>query len=298
MTKTIKNADIYTLARTVKQGVEKNRKLENSYKVGSTSYTYPEIAYIFAYAINNTKSDITVPSIKSCSGMTGDPMQEDIYESDYKDQCKRIVQYIKQYGQCPNFVYTVKSKKRASAKMFIYAFAKILVFIKDQQVMPRYCLYATNVYQANTPSSKVETSQEVLDYFQKKNEKISTIDEALAKINNRGYSYYYDDVYSNKQTIDRVYNKQGVNCTDICHVLINIAIALKKYAKVDCIHVRCSGGDGHVRMRITQKDGQVFYRDGACALSNNGRGAYCNWCTENYTLLAVNPKWFMDNLHR
>ena len=90
---------------------------------------------------------------------------------------------------------------------------------------------------------------------------------------------------------------KGVNCTDSCQVFYNIMlqlIALGKYKKVECLHVLCRGGDGHVRLRITLPNGEKFYRDPACTLSDGG---VCNWCMDG-TLLAVDPAWFMANLNR
>lgn len=156
MSKTIKNATIYTLAKTVKQGVEKNKKLESSY----SGYTYAELAYAFAYALNNLKSDVTVPSVKACASMTGDSINEKIYPSDWKDQAKRIVQYIKQYGQCPNYVTTVKSKKKASAKLFIYAFARVLAWYKDHSsTLPNYCTYNTSAFTSSSGSSSTSNKK-------------------------------------------------------------------------------------------------------------------------------------------
>lgn len=154
VSKTIKNTDIYTLAKTVKTSVEKNKKLETSFKVGNVSYTAAETAYILSYAINNLKSDCTVPSVKAAASDTGDSMNEQIYPSDLKDQAKRIVQYIKQNGQCPNYVTTVKSQKRASAKLFIYAFARTLAWYKDHSnTLPNYTTYNTSAFSSSSTTT-------------------------------------------------------------------------------------------------------------------------------------------------
>lgn len=154
MSKTIKNADVYTLARNIKSTVEKSRTIGDN-KVNGVTYTYPESAYILSYALNNLSADVTVPSVKKPSNWTGDTLNEDIYPSDWKDQAKRVIQYIKQNGQCPNWVTTVKSKKRASAWMFIYAFAKILVWYKDHSnTLPNYCNYKTAVFYATPTKTK------------------------------------------------------------------------------------------------------------------------------------------------
>ena len=299
MSKKISNKNVFQMAKDIKKYVEKNYKLPSSLSYNGVTFFYQEYAYIMSYALNNLKKDITVPSIKKASEPSGDSMKEQIKPGDYKDQAKRIVQYIKQNGQCPNYVKTVASKKNVRVRLFIYSFAKILVFYNSKGRLPNECLYQSSVFSAKKTSSKVESPKEVLQYFESVfGKKIQYIDDALEIMNNRGYAYYYDDAYSNKQSIDRIKAKKGINCVDSLHVVMNIAIALGRYKKIDCLHVHCSGGDGHVRAKITQKDGSVFYRDPACCLSNNGKGAYCNWCIDNFVLLDVNPSWFMKDLNR
>ena len=73
----------------------------------------------------------------------------------------------------------------------------------------------------------------------------------------------------------------------------------KRGYEIEVLHVLCSGGDGHVRCRVRHPeytDNEWIYRDIACVASNGN--IYCNWCTSNYTLLDVNPDWFMENLNR
>lgn len=156
----ILNKDIYTLAKNVKAGVEKNKKLDSSFGIGNVSYTNAEVPYILSYAINNLKSDCTIPSgIKAPSTFTnGNSINEDIYPDDLKDQAKRIVEYIKKNGQVPVYVTTVKSKKQVSVQMFTYAFAKTLVwYSNNKSVLPNYTNYNTSVFSTNTTST-VSTS--------------------------------------------------------------------------------------------------------------------------------------------
>ena len=106
-------------------------------------------------------------------------------------------------------------------------------------------------------------------------------------------------MYSNKTSIDRMYSKSGINCTDSCQVFWHIAKALGY--DVHCIHVRCSGGDGHVRLKLKHSkhtSGNWIYRDPAAILSQNGQPLTYNWCSSNYTLLAQEPSWFLANVNR
>ena len=135
-------------------------------------------------------------------------------------------------------------------------------------------------------------SQEILEYFESKFGEMSCIDDCLEAIQGNGYGYYYDDQYSNYTSINRMANYQGVNCTDSAQVFWHLGKALGYDVK--CLHIGCSGGDGHVRLQFNRGDGW-FNRDPAAVL--NGNDVTSIWCA-NGTLWDVNPDWFMENLNR
>ena len=66
--------------------------------------------------------------MKNASKPTGNKIVEQIKPDDYKDQAKRMVDYILKKGQAPNFVATKKSKKKVHLRLAIYSFAKIVVW--------------------------------------------------------------------------------------------------------------------------------------------------------------------------
>ena len=276
--------EIISKASTIKNNVEK------TYTVGLTL----KWGYYFAKAITNPGKDITILTIKDPSEPSGTSISRQIDKDDYLDMCERIVAYVEKNKQIPNYV---KYKTyMLSAPLYTYIFAKILVWMNNNKnAYPNYVETNSKVFTKPTESGNV-----VYDYFvQTFGSFGDTIDGALTKIAGKGYGYYYDDVYSNKESINRMKAGKGINCTDSCQVFYNIMQALikkGKYKKVECLHVRCSGGDGHVRLRITQNNGNTFLRDPAAVLKS-GSVTY-NWCTSGYTLLAINPSWFMQNLNR
>ena len=300
--KKISKTNVKKMAATIKSTVEKSYKLPEKITYDKVSYNQGEMAYIMAYAVNNPNKDIEIPvTVKNATKPTGDKIREQIKPDDYKDQATRLVKYIKENKKLPNFVTTKKSKKKVRIRLEIYSLAKIVLWYHNHNKYPTECLYQYTVFYKNPPSTNVETPLEVLAYFEKKFKKtIKKMDDALSIMNNRGYAHYYNGAYTNKEAIDRIYNGLGINCTDALQVFINIVKALiikyKAYKSVDCLHVKCSSGEGHVRGRITLTDGTKVYRDPACTLSKNSSGAYCNWCTKNFTLLAVNPNWFMADV--
>lgn len=283
----MKTKEIISKARNCKKNVEKLQKIGVS----------DDSAYYFAKVILGAKTEVKELKIKAPKTPSGDYISRQIKKADYVDMAKRLVAYVEKNKQMPNYI--TYSKFKIEHKLYTYLFADALVTSVDTAYLPKEVNISSKLF-----VTKVETAQQVYDYFIKVFGNFGdTIDGALAKINGRGYGYYYDDKLSNKETIDGLAHKTNArpNCTDVCQMLVNllkVLIKKGKYKRVDVIHVKCSGGDGHVRLKITLKDGSVIYRDGACTISDNGKGATCNWCIINFTLLAVNPSWFMTNLNR
>lgn len=298
MAKKITNANIYKCAEEVKKYVESGKTtLPYSLTYDKTVYYWYDMLYAFAYAVNHLTSDCNIPYLKSPSSPTiGDSINEQIKKDDFLKQASNIVSFVsKNSNQLPNYVTTIKSKKRANAYLYGYCFAKILVYYKNHsKTLPLQCLYNSSNIKTSSTSTTKSYPQQILEYFESKFGKVTTIDGALAKIKGRKYGYYYDDQYTNKQSIDRMYNKQGVNCTDSCQVFWNIGKALGY--DVRCIHVKCKGGDGHVKLQFkNSKYPNWFERDPASIL--DGSCVECRWCN-NGTVLSYNPQWFLNNVNR
>ena len=132
----------------------------------------------------------------------------------------------------------------------------------------------------------------VLTAFESKFGKMTCIDDCLEAIYNRGYAYYYNSAYNTQTTINRIYNKQGVNCTDSAQLFYRLGVALGY--EVQFVHVRCKSGTGHVRLRLRRNGGSWFYRDPAAVL--DGNGITHNWCS-NGTIIAYNPSWIFTDLY-
>ena len=153
MTKISKN-NINKLAENVKKYVEANQKIPSTVTIDNVKYTWSQIWYILSWAVNNLNKDLdNVPNVKASSNPTGDNINEKIYPNDYKDQSKRIVQFIKQNGQTPNFVTSVKSKKKIRPRLSVYANARIIVWYYNKRVLPSYCTYDSSKFKSSKKSS-------------------------------------------------------------------------------------------------------------------------------------------------
>lgn len=153
-----KYKEIVQISTNIKNYVEKNHKFPTTVTVGKNKYTYGQCAYLLSTSITAIGKDITSKSVKNAEKASGVSINEKVYASDYKDQAKRVSQYIKQHGACPNYVTTVKSKKQVRPRDFIYAFARIIVFYENnKKTWPNYCTYKSGAYTTSTTKTTTKS---------------------------------------------------------------------------------------------------------------------------------------------
>lgn len=168
----------------------------------------------------------------------------------------------------------VSMANRVSAWEVTYGESPNFVYIKPQ----------------NTTSKTTDsTLQAFISYFGN----VTCIDDCLEKIKGRGYAYYFNSNYNTANTLKRIYNRQGVNCTDSAQVFYRLALALGYECQF--VHVRCASGTGHVRLRLRKNGGSWFYRDPAAVL--DGNSITHNWCS-NGRIIAYNPSWIFSDLYQ
>lgn len=284
------------IAKELQSYVDQEKKFPASIRIDGVKYNYGTFTEILANTVVNTDSKYTKKQYGDAPAPAGDTINTVLSKTDYIRIAREITAFYHANKRCPNFV--VHQNKKIRPKLFSYCFSKIINFYISNKRLPSTCKFDSNVFMTKQAPSKAGYSDDdVANYFMKQFGKVSTIDEALTKVNNRGYAYYYDDVYNNKNAIDRMKQGKGVNCTDSCQVFWHIAKALGYDVK--CLHVQCSTG-GHVRLQLKHSKhtgGNWINRDPACVLSNNGKPITAIWCP-NAPLNATNPKWFIDNVNR
>lgn len=160
--------NIKTLATTVKNYIDKNKKLPSTITINKVKYTWPQMWYILSYAVNNLGKSLTkVPNVKRCTKANGKVINEKITSSDYKDQAKRIVQYMKQNGKAPNFVTTVKSKTRVRPRVSIDALARAVVYYYEKKKLLTVTFnskrFKSSKQTTNCPGPRYESSPHFLN---------------------------------------------------------------------------------------------------------------------------------------
>lgn len=298
MSKFISNKNVYKMASNVKSYVESNGKLPYRYVFDNVEFTTQEMQDIMTYVLLNLGSNVRADTPQWCKTANGDNIVENIYKDDYLDQARRVHDYIIKNKQVPNNVKTLKSKKTVNIDLYTYCISKILVYYHEHEQLPNYCSYNYNDLNGKPKPSQKSRSEKILDEFESYFGVCKYIDDALAKIQGRGYAFYFSDGYNMSETIKRVYNRQGANCYDIAEVLYHLALGMNtKYGRnyqVQYLDVWCPvSGYDHIRIRLRNgSNGDWFYRDGACVL--DGGGVTENWCGTSNNIIEVNPSWIMD----
>ena len=272
----------YTYKTIVNKSKEIKKNVESTYKLGVSS----KWSYYIAKAIINPKKDVAKFTFNNAPKPTGTHLSRQIYKDDYIGICKRLITYVEKNRGLPNFI-TYKSFK-IRTRLYTYTLAKILVYYNTHGQLPNYVNVNSKAFYPPT-----ETGNIVYDYFvQKTGKKYKTIDDLLEYVRaNFHYEYYYDDYKSNKEVLDT----KGGNCTDLLQWLCNMVEAMGYEWK--CIHVNCrQSGTGHVFGKFRKKGAaDWFIRDPASVA--DGGTVNSVWCS-NGEVLAVNPQWWLSNLHR
>lgn len=275
------------LAGKVKENVEKKYEIPSEIN----GFRHGEYTYLFAKIIANYGVTIERKGVGTPKNPTGDNIEMDIYKTHFVQLAKNLIKYVDENKQLPN--YLTFNGYKIKANLYEYMFAKILDYYYYNRQLPNKVYVNNNAFVK--PQPKKTYSEKIFDYFSSKFGKPTSIDDALEKIQGRGYGFYYDDHKTNKQTIDALATRgaEKPNCTDVHQMLWHIGKVLGY--DVRAIHVWCiTSNVGHVRLDFNRGNGW-FSRDGAAVI--DGECISCVWCSRGEHL-ATNPAWFTSNLNR
>lgn len=232
--------------------------------------------------------------------------------TDIKDSVNRVNNYIKQNKKNPNWIRVANDKLSINEYTQLTeikdAINRINNWIKINNTYPTYVnILETKMnkteysilFKGKITKSTTSTTDKTTEHFFKTFGTCQTIDEALTKVKDKGYGHYYNDKYTNIEVINNI--NKGINppnCTDSCQLFWHIAKSLNY--DVECLHIQCKAGEGHVRLKLRHKkhtQGNWIYRDPAAVLSKNRQPVNYNWCMDG-RVLATNPQWFMNDINK
>lgn len=300
--------EIIASSKTVKNYIEKNRKLPTSVKIGGVSYSTADYLYLASKAIVNLKAGNTKSiSVKDIN----DPSKpKSTYSSgnlnDYLAVAKSVVKTADSKGKMPN---SVSSKIGIIGyNEVVYALARVVAFHGDNHRLPSYVTvkFPTKSSSTTTGSglNSKNTIKDLTAYLaaatncQVNNPKIKKLvtkltkglksDKAKAKAifnyvkDTVSYSFYYDTKHGAVGTL----NAKSGNCVDHTHLLIAMyrtAGLASRYVHGTCTF--SSGGTyGHVWAQVLI--GNTWTVSDATS-SRNSLGKVVNWNTNHYSLKGI-----------
>ncbi len=287
---------------SVRNYVLSNNKLPSTVTVGNVKITTADYLYLASKAIvnlkSNNKADIALKSIKSPSKAGAAADLGDL--SNYLAVAKSVIKTADSKGQMPNSVSSAVGD--IGYKGLVFAFARVVAFYGDNNIMPAYVTISTlsdtssttsklnskntisnlAAYLAATTNCQVNNSQ--IKQLVNKLTKGLTSEKAKATAiynyvrDTISYSFYYDTKYGAVGTLNA---KKG-NCVDHSHLLVAMfrtAGLAARYAHGTCTFT--SGTYGHVWTQVLI--GNTWTVCDATS-ARNSFGNVVNWNANSYSL--------------
>lgn len=153
-------SDIITGAISLKQYVLKYKKLPSTVTIKGNKYSISIFSYLMSQAILNINagksSKITIIKVTNGSASTGS-INKNAYKATYLKLAKTVADAGVKKKVLPSYVSF--DGKKADFKLYTYAFAKILVFDKENKRLPNYCLFDSSVFKDTPVVKSVSVSQ-------------------------------------------------------------------------------------------------------------------------------------------
>ena len=157
----ITQTDIIQEAVEVKHFIETNKKLPKYCTIEGNQYSPYTVAYLISRTIANLKADTfnVKPIGKSNQGFSA-KLNENCSKTTYLDMIGRFNDYCSKNGRVPAYVVTIQNKSDFTT--FLYGICKIIVYYKENKVLPKTCLFTSSYIDVNkkeATKTKTEASK-------------------------------------------------------------------------------------------------------------------------------------------
>jgi hypothetical protein len=144
----ITKTDIIHEAVEIKNFIEKNKKLPKYCTIQGNQYSVYTTAYLISRTISNLKADTfnVKPIGKSNQGFSV-KLNENCSKTTYLDMIGRFNDYCSKNNRVPSYVVTIRNK--ADFTTFLYGISKIIVYYKENKVLPNSCLFTSSYIDVN-----------------------------------------------------------------------------------------------------------------------------------------------------
>lgn len=292
---TIKFKNIKSLAKKLKEYVEKNHKLPAELTVGNVTYNYRQIGYILSKSVRNSGKDVEVIKVAKAPAPTGEHVSLTLNKKEYLEAAEDYYKFIekKENHRLPNFS-NIKGKK-VTQRVSIYSFAKIIVFYSEIGRLPDNCKFYTSETVAktkNSSSSKQTKGGTVCKTLHKITGIVITDYKSLYRAFYYAvYNYYLNDMKTQAKALSNFL--KGNNCVDLNQLLY---YGLKELGYKDIQIVRgtilCDKTYGHVWCRI-KINGSWVNIDASAAAKGKGIGSMI--CGKITSITNYNPAWAVSD---
>lgn len=109
----------------------------------------------------------------------------------------------------------------------------------------------------------------------------------------RGYAYYFNDIYSQKEAIARLKRRLPLNCADSSQIFFAALKDLGYNARL--VHVMCRSGTGHIQVDGAGRElGGTYVRMDPAAALKSSYPLGKLWCS-NGKVIGFNPPWALSD---
>ncbi len=307
--KSFTSSQINSAATTVKNFVEKNKRLPSYVTIYSMQVTMPQFLKLMTTNTINlnskTPKSVTLQTVNNPSTGTGTFKSGNLNKATYVKLAKLINSYINSNGKAPSTGTT--SLGKISFKDLVYTYSKILNFQKSNKRLPNYVTVnkfgwkTSGKGSGSSSSGSSSTSTSALSKYLKVTANAqstsSTIKNLAASITKGKTTTYakaqaifnwvrdhisYSFYYNTKKGALGVLSSRSANCVDNSHLMVALARAAGIPARYQ--HGTCrfaSGTYGHVWAQL-YVNGKWYYADGVS--KTNSFGTIRNWNLNTYKL--------------
>lgn len=163
----IKFETIIKISKKIKNHVEENHKLPTEVTVDNVKYTYSTCAYLLANGVVNPNKSVGLIKMNVAPNPSGETVNLSLTTNEYKALAKNLITFMKPSSsrRLPNYL-TYKNKK-IKQRVFIYSFAKIIVFYDENKRLPTSCGFKTS--ETVSKSSKSSSTKKTTNTSKKDN---------------------------------------------------------------------------------------------------------------------------------
>jgi len=159
--KIYKKTSITTEAKQIKTFIEKNKVTPKACTLdtGVTLSPYSLSFLMGQVIINPRKTDYGLKAVvKYNSDKHKDTINEKIIRTEYLIMVTNFLKYCEEHKKVPSYITSISSKTKVSFELFMYCLSKIVVYYKENNTLPNYCLFNKSDIQ-NTKSNNTNTKK-------------------------------------------------------------------------------------------------------------------------------------------